>query len=82
MTPEKEIKKSIEKDVGKNNWDQFDNDEFLKEFSFINNAKSYSLLYKDESDYCENELLKFEEDDKKISEIYAEMKNIEYFDLT
>ena len=82
MTPEKEIKKSIEKDVGKNNWDQFDNDEFLKEFSFINNAKSYSLLYKDESDYCENELLKFEEDDKKISEIYAEMKIIEYFDLT
>jgi len=54
----------------------------LKEFSFINNAKSYSLLYKDESDYCENELLKFEEDDKKISEIYAEMKIIEYFDLT
>ena len=30
--------------------------EFLKEFAFVNNAKSYSLLYKDDGDNCENML--------------------------
>jgi len=56
LTPEKDKVKSKEKD---NNFDQdLDDEEFLKEFSFVNHAKSYSLLYKDESDYCENELLK------------------------
>jgi hypothetical protein len=39
----------------------------LKEFAFVNNAKKVTLLYKDGYDNCENELLKFEEDEKRFT---------------
>lgn len=46
-----------------------DND-FLKEFAFVNNAKKVSYLYKDDDDNCENELMKFEEDERKFTKVF------------
>ncbi len=53
---------------------QLANIEFLKEFSFVNNAKKVTLLYKDDDDNCENELIKFEEDERRFVQIYNELK--------
>jgi hypothetical protein len=46
-----------------------DND-FLKEFAFVNNAKKVSYLYKEDGDNCENELMKFEEDERKFTQLF------------
>ena len=51
-----------------------DNHEFLKEFDFVNNAKKVTFLYKDDDDNCENELIKFEEDERRFVQIYKELK--------
>ncbi len=51
-----------------------DNNEFLKEFDFVNNAKKVTFLYKDDDDNCENELIKFEEDERRFVQIYNELK--------
>ena len=40
----------------------------------MNNAKKVTLLYKDDDDNCENELIKFEEDEKSFVQIYHELK--------
>ena len=48
--------------------------EFLKEFDFVNNAKKVTFLYKEDDDDCENELMKFEEDEKRFAQLYQELK--------
>lgn len=40
----------------------------------MNNAKKVTLLYKDEDCNCENELMKFEEDERRFAQIYNELK--------
>ena len=50
--------------------------EFLKEFDFVNNAKKVTFLYKEGEDgNCENELMKFEENEQRIGQLYNELKN-------
>ena len=49
--------------------------EFLKEFDFVNNAKKVTFLYKEDDDDCENELMKFEEDERRTAQLFEELNN-------
>ncbi len=44
----------------------------------MNNAKKVTLLYKDDDDNCENELIKFEEDEKRFAQIYHDLNQQTY----
>ena len=37
-----------------------------------------TLLYKDDDDNCENELMKFEEDERRFEQLYKELKDQSY----
>ena len=47
----------------------------MKEFGFVNNAKKVTFLYKEDDDDCENELMKFEEDEKRTRQLFEELDN-------
>ena len=46
---------------------------FLKEFGFVNNAKKVTFLYKEDDGDCENELMKFEEDERRFAEVFTQL---------